>query len=247
MLPVYLQIKEKVARDIAAGVLAPGELIPSESELMRTWAVSRITARNVVKELSKEGLVYTLHGRGSFVAQPRVMNVLPTLNSYSHDVTAQGMEAGSRVLAIGLSKADKQTAARLLIAPDAPVIRFRRLHLANRKPVSISHTSLPVAALGPAQARFTRETLENHSLYDLFADLGFRLAGGEQEIAAANAGAADAKLLDVAPGAALLYAERVVFTEDRIRIECTRMLTRPDRSRWKIELGPMQPAGIPMR
>ena len=39
--------------------------------------------------------------------------------------------------------------------------------------------------------------------------------------------------------APLLYADRIVFAENEGRVEYTRIWTRPDRSRWKIELGPM--------
>jgi GntR family transcriptional regulator len=242
VLPVYLQIKEALAKEIASGAIAPGELMPSEAELMRTWSVSRITARNVVKELSKDGLIYTVHGRGSFVAQARVTNVLPTLNSYSHDVARQGMRAGSRVLSLAPAAADNEVAARLLIQPGAPVIAFRRLHLANGRPVSVSSTALPLAALGPAREFFTRSNLENQSLYSLFEERGFVLTGGEQEVSASAATAEEARLLDVKRGAPLLYADRIVFAQNKGRVEYTRIWTRPDRSRWKIELGPMASA-----
>lgn len=237
----YLQIRDRLASVIAAGELAPGDLLPSEAELMRTWSVSRITARNVIKALSADGLVYTVHGRGSFVSQPRVTNVLPTLNSYSHDVEAQGMRARNRVLQFQRLEADSDVSSHLHISPGSPVIAFTRLHLANDKPVSISRTSLSVAALGAAQEQLTREALENHSLYDLLRRLGIELAGGEQEMSASAASQEQAELLGLATGDPLSTADRVVFRHDRIRVEFTRMWTRPDRSRWKVELGPMLP------
>ncbi len=240
-MPRYLEIRDMLADNIAAGALAPGDILPSETELMRTWSVSRITARNVIKALSADGLVYTVHGRGSFVSQPRVTNVLPTLNSYSHDVAAQGMRAGSKVLQFQRLEADSDVATRLHISPGSPVIAFTRLHLANDKPVSISRTSLPVAALGAAHEKLTRDALENHSLYDLLRDLGIDLAGGEQEMSASAASQEQASLLGLATGDPLSTADRIVFRKDRTRIEFTRMWTRPDRSRWKVELGPMLP------
>lgn len=240
-MPRYLQIKDTLAKEIAAGAWAPGDILPSETELMRTWSVSRITARSVIKALNADGLVYTVHGRGSFVSQPRVTNVLPSLNSYSHDVIAQGMRAGSRVLQFQSLVADNDVAGRLHISPGSPLIAFTRLHLANDQPVSISRTSIPIAALGPAQTGLTREALENHSLYDLLRQLGIELAGGEQEMSASSASKEQAELLGVAKGDALSTADRIVFRKDRTRIEYTRIWTRPDRSRWKVELGPMLP------
>lgn len=240
-MPRYLQIRDTLASEIAAGRLGPGDILPSETELMRAWSISRITARSVIKALSNDGLIYTVHGRGSFVSQPRVTNVLPSLNSYSHDVAAQGMRAGSKVLQFHRLEADSDVATRLHISPGSPVIAFTRLHLANSKPVSISRTSLAAAALGRTQEHLTREALENHSLYDLLRDLGVDLAGGEQEMSATAASKEQAELLELNKGDPLSTADRIVFRKDRMRIEYTRIWTRPDRSRWKVELGPMLP------
>ena len=66
--PLYLQVIEDIRRDIASGLYRAGEKIPSELELGDIYRVSRITVRNAVKVLEKEGLLIKRQGKGTFVA-----------------------------------------------------------------------------------------------------------------------------------------------------------------------------------
>jgi len=66
-LPLYQQIAEDLRSRIVSGDLAPGDTVPSESELIAKYKVSRITARNAVAALRASGLVVTSHGRATTV------------------------------------------------------------------------------------------------------------------------------------------------------------------------------------
>jgi GntR family transcriptional regulator len=66
-LPLYQQIAEDLRARIVSGDLAPGDTVPSESELIAKYKVSRITARNAVAALRASGLVVTSHGRPTTV------------------------------------------------------------------------------------------------------------------------------------------------------------------------------------
>jgi DNA-binding GntR family transcriptional regulator len=64
--PVYVMIADELAAEIAeAAVDSP---IASESDIQQRWGVARATARHAIAELRDRGLVYTVPGRGSFVA-----------------------------------------------------------------------------------------------------------------------------------------------------------------------------------
>ncbi|MGE5607464.1 MAG: GntR family transcriptional regulator [Bacteroidota bacterium] len=68
-LPKYVQVKNQLARQIKAGTYLANEIIPSESELMKTFGVSRFTIREAIKELVQDGLLRTEQGKGTFVCQ----------------------------------------------------------------------------------------------------------------------------------------------------------------------------------
>lgn len=65
--PRYQRVAEALRERIAAGVLPPGAPLPSEAQIIAEFGVSRTTARAAVAALAAEGIVTTLHGRGSFV------------------------------------------------------------------------------------------------------------------------------------------------------------------------------------
>ena len=66
-LPLYYQLKEVLKEQIRAGHLAPHTSIPSEPELVNSYHVSRATVRQALARLREQGMIKTLHGRGSVV------------------------------------------------------------------------------------------------------------------------------------------------------------------------------------
>ncbi|MEO3857498.1 GntR family transcriptional regulator [Acrocarpospora sp. B8E8] len=67
MTPIYMQIADLIAKEIANGDLAPGAWIDSERELQSEFGIAQITARSVHRELCDRGLVRTVPGEGTFV------------------------------------------------------------------------------------------------------------------------------------------------------------------------------------
>jgi GntR family transcriptional regulator len=66
--PMYLQIKEQIRHRVAVGDWPPGHEIPSIRQLAIEIRVSVITVKRAYLELEREGVIVTLHGKGSFVA-----------------------------------------------------------------------------------------------------------------------------------------------------------------------------------
>ncbi|MBC3987807.1 GntR family transcriptional regulator [Streptomyces sp. AC563] len=67
--PPYRQIAADLIAEIERGELAPGKPLPSEKELTERYGVARNTARSALAVLRERGLIYTVSGRGSYVAQ----------------------------------------------------------------------------------------------------------------------------------------------------------------------------------
>ncbi|RED76895.1 GntR family transcriptional regulator [Cohnella phaseoli] len=68
-VPLYTQIRKYIQDQIQQKLWLPGERIPSESELVNQFGVSRITVKNALSELIEEGLIFRVQGRGSFVSK----------------------------------------------------------------------------------------------------------------------------------------------------------------------------------
>jgi GntR family transcriptional regulator len=66
-VPAYAQVADAIAKLIGSGKLRPDFPIPSETQIVQEYGVSRGTARKAVEQLRESGLVVTVQGRGSFV------------------------------------------------------------------------------------------------------------------------------------------------------------------------------------
>lgn len=66
-VPVYAQLVAQVKAAVAAGVLRPGEALPSLRELAGQLRVNPLTVARAYRELDAQGIIVTEHGRGSFI------------------------------------------------------------------------------------------------------------------------------------------------------------------------------------
>src|SRR5688500_18026554 len=75
----------------------PGDRLPSERTLSQRWRAARMTVRSATDALVAEGLVVRRHGSGTYVQSPPVIRFLG-LTSFTQDMRARGLVAGSRLL-----------------------------------------------------------------------------------------------------------------------------------------------------
>lgn len=62
--PAFKQIATALREAIGSGRIAPGDKVPSETQLREHFGVARMTVRQALGELSAEGLLVAEHGRG---------------------------------------------------------------------------------------------------------------------------------------------------------------------------------------
>jgi DNA-binding LacI/PurR family transcriptional regulator len=67
--PIYVQIQNILENMLKEGQLKPGDAVPSENEFADTLHVSRLTVRKAYSELVRQGLFYTVQGKGTFVSE----------------------------------------------------------------------------------------------------------------------------------------------------------------------------------
>ena len=67
--PIYEQITNQIKSSILAGELKEGDVIPSMRKLAKDLHISVITTKRAYEELEKAGFIYSIVGKGSFVAE----------------------------------------------------------------------------------------------------------------------------------------------------------------------------------
>lgn len=71
----HQQLREQLLEQISAGTLSPGDALPGELQLAEIMQVSRTTVRQTLGDLEKDGIVYRVQGKGTFVSKPQVEEV----------------------------------------------------------------------------------------------------------------------------------------------------------------------------
>lgn len=66
--PIYEQIKDKIKELVINGVLKPDDRIPSVRELAQTLTINPNTIQKAYKDLEAEGIIYSVKGKGNFIA-----------------------------------------------------------------------------------------------------------------------------------------------------------------------------------
>lgn len=194
----YRTIADDLRRQLAAGELAAGAVLPSEAELAGSYDVSRVTVRKALEVLRDDGLVDSRQGFGWFVAGDRVRQSLGALSTIEDQLAEQGRTPQRRVLSFGFLDAP----AELPALAGTPVLEVRRVNLADGQPFAVVTVWCP-AALGSA---LSRDQVESSTFYEL---LPVEFDRATQTIGAALATEADAGALDVPVGSPLLVVERV--------------------------------------
>ncbi|MFN4227282.1 MAG: GntR family transcriptional regulator [Candidatus Ratteibacteria bacterium] len=78
-VPLYIQVKEYIKQQIAKGIFLPKQQIPSERKLCAIFNISHITVRQALIELTKEGILFRVPGKGTYVNDN--INLLSTVKT----------------------------------------------------------------------------------------------------------------------------------------------------------------------
>lgn len=192
----YRTIANDLRRQIAAGELAAGAVLPSEAELAGSYDVSRVTVRKALEVLRDDGLVSSRQGYGWFVAGDTVRQSLGALSTIEAQLTDQGRESERRVVSFGFSSES---------GVDSLVVV--RVNLADGLPFALVTVWCP-AELGSS---LSRDDVESATFYEL---LPVDFDHATQTIGAALADDRDAELLQVPVGSPMLVVERVSVDSD---------------------------------
>ncbi|MSP12098.1 MAG: GntR family transcriptional regulator [Chloroflexi bacterium] len=236
-IPLYIQLYETLRREIQADRLKPDEQLPSERELCERYEVSRMTVRQALVDLGREGLVYSRVGKGTFVSKPKIDQQLRTLTGFSLEMTSRGSAPSSRVLEARLQPSDAGQANMLHIPAGSEIVILGRVRLADGLPLAVETVYLP-HHLCP---NLLRHDFAVTSLYEVLErEYSFRLTRAEQTIEAALANSRDIGLLQLIPPAPVLVMERLTFTDQDVLIEYVQSTYRGDRYKFRAALAPRQ-------
>jgi GntR family transcriptional regulator len=229
-IPIYHQISTGIINLIHSGVLAPNDRLPSENEFADWYSIVPMTVRQAMSELVKDGYIYRIRGRGTYVAPRFLEHTLERLVSFSEDMRSRNLNPSSKILDFEVISAPSNIARIFHLSEGSNVIRIKRLRLANNEPVGFHDAYI-------AGVKFTKEELEETgSLYELLTQKEVVLTEGDDVIEAVESNEEMSELLKVRPGAALLRMTRTSRDSSGRTIEYVEATYRADLYRYAVRL-----------
>jgi GntR family transcriptional regulator len=217
--------------DLIDGSMSPHDKLPTERELANRLGVNRATVRAALDRLTKDGLVERIQGSGTYVAERPIVKTLE-LTSFTDDMAARGLHAGSEVLSTEEIEADAHLSAALQVSPGATVHHIKRVRTADGVPMALEETNFVADKLpGLLDEQLTQP------LYALIHDkYGIAIEAARQSIRATVLDPEEAKWLHCAPYSPALHVRRTSVDAQGVPIEYATSLYRGDRYEFEVDL-----------
>jgi GntR family transcriptional regulator len=223
---LYSVLKENICSDIENGVLNPGDKLPTHHELCDRYSMSYMTIRRAISELTTEGLLIAVQGKGIYVAEKKHIVEISGIKSFTEDMEQRGWKSKARVLEAKTIGASTMIAKILNVTSGFPLVYLRRLRFANDQPLAIQSVYISTK-LCPD---LLKHNLESESLYSVLKDdYGLKINMSSGTVGAELASEEDSNLLQISRPAALLLTERIVYQTPDNPLEFSRSLYRADR------------------
>ena len=211
--------------------MAPGDQLPSERELGEQAGVSRMTARQAVAYLAREGVLMVRPGVGTFVAEPKLTHDALHLLGFTEQMMRRGGTVTSTVLEQAVVAPPAGAAVALELAPGERVVKIARLRFADQLPLLLETSILPASLC----AGLEEEELTSHSLYTVLAErYGLHLQSARQTFQATVANEYERQLFGVGPGTPMILLEGVTYTGHGRPAEYFKALYRGDRFKFTL-------------
>ncbi len=237
-VPMYRQLKELLEEKIHKQKLAAHDKMPSEREMCASYNLSRTTVRQAIDTAVNEGLLYRVHGKGTFVAGPQVNQGLIRLISFEQTLLMRGFKPSMQVLDIEFLPGDIEKNTLLGLDAQAEIVRAEVLGLADGIPMAFFTYYLSavyaVDAIEELKEYATRGKWFSFARYyknKLHLNLGIARQTFEAQVAKEKI----SKLLKISQGSPVFYLTSIMYTADGQPVELRKSYYRGDRYKFNVD------------
>lgn len=226
-LTLYSQLAEHLREQIDAGSLKPGDKLASERDLSLQHGMSRMTVRQALGQLEREGLLSVRRGVGTFVSEPKLTYDAVNLLGFTEAMLGKQGVLSSKVLSQKLVTASSQIRQALNLSSTQTVIEIKRIRLIDKVPMAIETNYLPDRFEG-----LETMNLREASLYAILEDLyNVKPYVAEQTIEAATTRSFEQKHFKVNSPISVLHIQGTSFDQYHKPVEYFKSSFRGDRFR----------------
>ncbi|MEA3286268.1 MAG: GntR family transcriptional regulator [Candidatus Marinimicrobia bacterium] len=234
-IPLYIQVRDILKDLINTRKLQSGDQLPSENELSATFNISRMTVRQAIQELLREGFITIRRGEGTFVSSVPHTQMLLKLEGFSSEMAKLGYRNHSRVLDIQkIASFDsfEMAYSGLQKPPGEPLIQIRRVRYVEDTPFALE-TSYLSYRIG--EGLLDPRMDDDMSIYNYIEqELHIRLSRADHVIQPDLADEEVAHHLDINVGRPILKLHGTTFSMTNKPIEYLEGIYRGDKYELKV-------------
>ena len=221
--PLHSQLEEILRQGIENEIWKPDSSIPSENELSSMYGISRMTVRSVLYLLVREGLIYKVPGKGTFVSKPKIELSQMAIQD---QLEQMGYETSTRLVSIEKIIPSIKIAKLLDLSSNAQVYILKRIRYIKDEAFSIHISYIPVSLCPGLESK----NLEGAQLCNILRD-EYRVKIGRkvETLESAIANNAEANMLSVKKLFPLILLDSIVYAENDLPIEFSKVLFRGDK------------------
>ncbi|MFO0753455.1 MAG: GntR family transcriptional regulator [Thermodesulfovibrionales bacterium] len=238
-IPAYNQLIEIIYQQIKNREFLPNEMLPSETELCKVYGISRTTVREALRRLTLDGVLYTIKGKGTFVAEPKLDQIMIKIPDFYEDMAERGLKPDVKVLEVKVVSATPLVAKKLMIPLDEKVFRIKRLFLADKKPYVLERKFI-VCKDCKILNSFPDEdilSVKDQSVFDVLAGRCHMCSEYAQVTIEATTVRSDEEgYLEVPSGALAFYVDLVAYKKDDVPCGWIASIYRGDLYRFKAKI-----------
>ncbi|WP_217140998.1 GntR family transcriptional regulator [Streptomyces sp. AC627_RSS907] len=228
--PKYQRIADSLREAIQSGEYGPGDRLPGENDLMATYDVARMTARQALSVLRDEGIAEARKGAGVFVRafRPLRRRGIQRLaerqwgngrSIWSTDLENRMLEVDQ--LTVSEEAAPDRVGAVLDLAGEGTVCVRRRRFVLDGKPVLLATSYLPTSLV--AGSAITQEDTGQGGTYARLAELGYKPVHFREEVRSRMPSKDEATRLSMSAGTPVILICRTAYTDEGRPVEINEM------------------------
>jgi GntR family transcriptional regulator len=223
----YLSIKKSLIDYIKSHDLKVGDKLPPECVLAEKFNINKLTLREALRAFREEGLIYTIQGIGTFIANDfdKITDTLDLNLSITKMISAAGYRPGVKFFERELVKADKDVSKHLSVPEGMDILVCRRVRTADDKPViySIDYFPSEIASL------ILGVVDKNISIYSYIEECrDSKIGNSLAEIIPINCDLELAKKLNYQEGKPIFQIKQVIYDQKKTKLMYGIEFFRPD-------------------
>jgi GntR family transcriptional regulator len=203
------------------------------------YGISRTTVREAMRRLSRDGLLYTIKGKGTFIAEPKLDQIMIRIPNFYEDMAERGLKPDVKVLDLKVIKANKLVSEKLMVPLNENVFRIKRLFLADNKPYILERKFIVFKDCKILNSYEQKDlmSIKDQSVFDVLAGkCHICNEYAHVSIEATTIRPDEAKYLDVPVNSVAFYVDLVAYKKDDTPCGWIASINRGDLYRFRTKI-----------